>query len=213
MDHAFKHRRDAGRRLGEALRPLLRDEAGNVRVLALPRGGVPVGFEVAAVLDAPLDVFSVRKLGVPGHEELAFGAVATGGVQVMDSEIVNDQELGFDEIAEIVEREREELRRRETLYRAGRPKLELTDKTVVLVDDGLATGATMLAAVEAVRKLGPRRVIAAVPVAPPVTCTKLRAVVDELVCLRSPTHFYSVGSCYEDFDQTSDAEVVALLAR
>jgi predicted phosphoribosyltransferase len=209
----FEHRHDAGRRLGEALLPLLRDETNGVVVLALPRGGVPVGFEVAAALRAPLDVFSVRKLGCPDHEELAFGAVATGGVQVMDSEIINGEELRFDDIAVVVDREREELERRERLYRAGKPPLDVAGMTVVLVDDGLATGATMLAAVEAVRKLGPRRVVAAVPVAPPETCAKLRAVVDELVCLRSPRAFYSVGSWYDDFGQTSDDEVIACLAR
>jgi putative phosphoribosyl transferase len=191
----------------------LSDYAGreDVVVLALPRGGVPVGYEVALGLGVPLDVFVVRKLGVPGREELALGAVASGGVRVLNEQVVAALRLGEGEIDPIVERELAEVERRERAYRGGRPPLELGHKVAILVDDGLATGATMRAAVLAVRQLGPRRVVVAVPVAAKQTCDAFRGDVDEVVCAVTPEPFYAVGLWYDDFAQTDDAEVRELL--
>jgi predicted phosphoribosyltransferase len=191
----------------------LSDYAGRegVVVLALPRGGVPVGYEVARVLRVPLDVFVVRKLGVPGREELALGAVASGGVRVLNEEVVAALRLGEGEIDPIVARELAELERRERAYRGGRPPLELEGKVAILVDDGLATGATMRAAALAVRELGPQSVVAAVPVAARQTCDAFRGDVDEIVCAYTPEPFYAVGLWYDDFAQTDDAEVRELL--
>ena len=183
----------------------------DVVVLALPRGGVPVGYEVARVLGVPLDVFVVRKLGVPGREELALGAVASGGVRVLNEELVARLRFGEREIEPIVERELAEVERRERAYRGGRPPLELERKQAILVDDGLATGATMRAAALAVRKLGPQRVVAAVPVAARQTRDGFRGDVDEIVCAFTPEPFYAVGVWYEDFGQTDDQEVRELL--
>jgi putative phosphoribosyl transferase len=182
-----------------------------VVVLALPRGGVPVGYEVARLLGAALDVFVVRKLGVPGREELALGAVASGGVRVLNEGVVAALGLGEREIGQIVERELAEVERRERAYRGSRPPLALERKLAILVDDGLATGATMRAAALAVRRLGPKRVVAAVPVAARQTCDELRGDVDEIVCACTPEPFYAVGRWYEDFGQTDDEEVRALL--
>jgi erythromycin esterase-like protein/predicted phosphoribosyltransferase len=207
----FRDRRDAGRQLaaklaGYAGRP-------NVLVLALPRGGVPVGYEVARALGAPLDVFVVRKLGVPGYEEVAMGAVATGGVRVLNDDIVAGLRIPDYLIDAVAERELEELARRERIYRGGRPPPDVRGRTVILVDDGLATGATMLAAIRALRKLQPARIVVAVPIAAHDTCEALRAEVDEVICAITPEPFDAVGRWYEDFSQTSDEEVRALLTR
>jgi len=206
---AFRDRRDAGRKLAQRFDSYIGKP--DVLVLALPRGGVPVAYEVALHLGAPLDVLVVRKLGVPGHSELAMGAIASGEIQVVDQRIVNA--LGISrEAFEAVERaERAELERRERAFRAGRPPLDVTGKTVVIVDDGLATGASMAAAIDAIRTRDPRRVVAAVPVAPPETCDALDERADEMICLTTPDRMYAVGAWYEDFTQTTDAEVRELL--
>jgi predicted phosphoribosyltransferase len=207
---AFRDRRHAG----QLLAAQLADYAGrdDVLVLALPRGGVPVAFEVARALRAPLDVFTVRKLGVPGHEELGFGAIATGGVTVLDEDLVRDLGLSPARIEQITARERHELERRERAYRGTRPAPAVMGKTVIVVDDGLATGASMQAAVRALRAERPARIVIAVPTGAPMTCDTLRARVDSLVCLSMPEPFYAVGLYYEDFRPTSDAEVSELLA-
>jgi predicted phosphoribosyltransferase len=205
----FRDRLEAGRKLGERLPAYAGRE--DVVVLALPRGGVPVGYEVARTLGAALDVFVVRKLGVPGHEELAFGAVASGGVRVLNDDVVATLGLSEREIEPIVERERGEVERRERAYRGDRPPLELQGGTAILVDDGLATGASMRAAALAVRRLRPRAVVVAVPVAAEETCAEFRDDVDEVVCFFTPELFYAVGIWYEDFEQTSDEEVRELL--
>lgn len=182
-------------------------------VLALPRGGVPVGFEVAQLLQAPLDVFVVRKLGVPGHEELAFGAIASGGARILNRDVVRHIGLSSEAIDAISERERAELTRRERLYRGDRPERELGEKTVILVDDGLATGASMRAAIVAVRSHGPAGIVVAVPTAALETCSALSAEVDELVSLLRPESFYAVSLWYESFEQISDDDVRTLLER
>ncbi len=205
----FRDRRDAGRQLGERLRPKVKGE--RVVVLALPRGGVPVGYEVAEALDAPLDVFLVRKLGAPHNPELAMGAIATGSVQVLNEDIVQALAVPREVIHEVAARELEELRRRERLYRGDRPRPPIDGRTVVLVDDGLATGASMRAAIEALRVLGPERLVVAVPVAPEETCKRLAVSVDAMECLLTPTPFGAVGLWYEQFAQTTDDEVRALL--
>lgn len=184
----------------------------DVIVLALPRGGVPVAFEVARALRVPLDVFIVRKLGVPGHEELAMGAIAGGGVRVINRAVVNPMQIPPDVVDQVAERELEELRRRETLYREDRPPLELRGRTVILVDDGLATGSTMRAAVAAVRQLQAARIVVAVPVASVETYAEFASEVDEVICPLTPENFHAVGQWYADFSQTSDEEVRELLA-
>src|SRR5438094_3251828 len=209
MDGRFADRAEAGRVLAEKLKPLAGNP--NVVVLALPRGGVPVAAELARALGAPLDVFVVRKLGVPGHEELAMGAIATGGVLVLDDRLVHGLGVSDDQIDRTIARELQELERREAAYRAGRGPPDLEGKTVILVDDGLATGATMQAAALAVRKYNPARVVVAVPVASAETCDEFRANVDEIVCALTPAPFHAVGLWYEDFSQTSDDEVQELL--
>ena len=207
----FRDRAHAGKVLAERLEGY----AGRPRllVLGLPRGGVPVAFEVAQALDAPLDVFVVGKLGVPGHEELAMGALTSGGVRVLNDDAV--QGLGIDEaaIARAAAAEGTELERRERAYRGDRGPIDVAGRTVILVDDGLATGSTMRAAVHAVRALGPERLVVAVPVAARQTCEQLRVEVDELVCAYTPEPFHAVGLWYDDFTQTSDDEVRDLLAR
>jgi predicted phosphoribosyltransferase len=185
----------------------------DVIVLALPRGGVPVAFEVARALKAPLDVFIVRKLGVPGYEELAMGAVATGGVRVVNDQIVRALGIPDYVIDAVASWEEQELARRERLYRDDRPTPEVRDRTVILVDDGLATGATMHAAVKALRQQQPARIIVAVPIASPETCEEVRAEVDDIICAVTPEPFYAVGFWYDDFSQTTDEEVRELLAR
>src|SRR3954469_12186260 len=207
----FHDRHDAGRQLAARLGEYAGRE--DVLVLALPRGGVPVGYEVARELDVPLDVFLVRKLGVPGHEEYAFGAIATGGVRVLDTQLVESLGLPAEWIEAIDAKERRELERRERAYRGDRPPPDVAGRTVILVDDGLATGSTMRAAIEALQEAEPASVVVAVPVADPGVCADLRRRVDEVVCLATPQPFGAVGAWYEDFSQTSDAEVRELLSR
>ena len=205
----FRDRADAGRMLARELERY-RGAPGLI-VVGLPRGGVPVGFEVAHALGAPLDVLVVRKLGAPGQEELAFGAIAGGGVQVLNDDVVAELGLGEDAIARAVGNETAELARREQLYRGDRGPLDVTGRTVILVDDGLATGATMRVAALALRAQAPRRLVIAVPVATARTCKELRADADEVVCAHTPRPFLAVGAWYEDFGQTTDDEVRALL--
>jgi predicted phosphoribosyltransferase len=207
----FIDRFDAGRQLAERLGHYAgRDD---VIVLALPRGGVPVGYEVARSLGAPLDVFLVRKLGTPGHEELAMGAIASGGVRVLNEGLVRQLGLTDRQVDVAAAEEQEELDRREHAYRDDRPPPAVGGKTVILVDDGLATGSTMRAAVQAVRRLGPMRVVVAVPVGAADTCERLGQVADEVVCALVPESFMAVGMWYEDFTQTTDEEVRDLLER
>jgi len=207
----FANRREAGRILASLLRKYA--DRDDVLVLALPRGGVPVGFEVAQALQAPLDVFIVRKLGVPGHDELAMGAIATGGVRVLNDDVVMSLELEPEVIDAVAAREEKELARRERLYRGARPVPDVHGRTVILIDDGLATGSTMRAAVAALRKQRPARIVVAVPVAAPETCEEFKTEVDEVVCAATPRMFNGVGRWYEDFSQTTDEEVHELLAQ
>jgi predicted phosphoribosyltransferase len=207
----FRDRADAGRQLAAQLTRYA--NCPDVFVLALPRGGVPVAFEVAQALDAPLDIFLVRKLGVPGHEELAMGAIATGGIRVLNNEVVYGLGIPEDVLATVAAREEHELRRRERLYRGDRPAPEVAGRIVILVDDGLATGSTMRAAVAALRRRQPGRIVVAVPVGSSVTCAELEAEADEVVCAHTPERFYAVGIWYADFAQTTDAEVRDLLER
>ena len=205
----FHDRTEAGRLLASKLaryadRPI-------VQVLALPRGGVPVALEVARALNAPLDVFIVRKLGVPGHEELAMGAIATGGVRFLNRDVVDGLRIPRSVIEQVTAREREELLRREQLYRDDRPAPDLRHKIVILVDDGLATGSTMRAAVAALRKLDPAKIIVAVPTAAPSTCDEFKTEVHEIVCAETPQPFYAVGAWYEDFTQITDDQVREML--
>jgi predicted phosphoribosyltransferase len=210
MEH-FVDRADGGRQLAASLRRY----AGRTDaiVLALPRGGVPVGYEVAHILDLPLDVFLVRKLGVPGHEELAMGAIASGDVLVLNPDVVVTLRIPAHVIDDVAAREMPELERREREYRDGRAEPDLQGRTVILVDDGLATGSSMRAAVAAVRRRGAARMVVAVPVAAPDACADFRLEVDEFVCLLTPEWFTAVGEWYEDFSQTTDREVCELLER
>src|SRR5688500_3637399 len=209
----FANRGDAGRRLAAALAAAGYDRENDLLILALPRGGVPVAYEVARRFDAPLDVFLVRKLGVPGHEELAMGAIATGGVLVLNDDVLRHAHVGEAELEQTARREAAELARRERAYRRDRPPPGVDGKTGIVIDDGLATGAGMGAAAEAARRLNPRRLIVAVPVAAPETCEHFRGLVDDVVCAVTPTPFAAVGMWYEDFSQTSDEEVRELLER
>jgi putative phosphoribosyl transferase len=207
----FRDRAEAGRYLAERLSGYAgRDD---VIVLALPRGGVPVGYEVAKALGVPLDVFVVRKVGVPGHEELAMGAIASGGLLVLDRGVVHALGISREQIERAVEAELRELQRREAAYRDGRGPPQLEGKTVILVDDGLATGSTMRAAALAVREANPARIVVAVPVAAAETCDEFREVVDDIVCGVTPRPFRAVGLWYDDFSQTTDDEVRELLAQ
>jgi len=210
MERAFLNRTDAGRLLSEKLEKYAGRDG--VIVLGLPRGGVPVAYEVAKRLRAPLDVFIVRKLGVPGFEELAAGAIASGGVRVLNEDVVRAIPYASEAIEAVTARETAELQRREQTYRDGRAAPELRDKIAIVVDDGLATGATMRAAVKALRERGAAKIVVAVPVGPPDTCHELAAEADETVCLRMPVFFQAVGQYYEDFSQTSDDDVRELLA-
>jgi predicted phosphoribosyltransferase len=206
----FRDRREAGRRLASELAAYANHP--DLRVLALPRGGVPVASEVARALGAPLDVFLVRKLGVPGREELAMGAVATGGVRVLNDDIVRGLRISPQVIDAVAAKEQDELVRRERLYRGDHPPIDVRGRTLILVDDGLATGATMLAAVRALRGQQPARIVVAVPIAAPESCEELRTEVDEIICAITPEPFHAVGFWYEDFSQTTDEEVRDLLA-
>ncbi len=201
----FADRREAGRVLATLLAKYRNDPS--VVVLALPRGGVPVAFEIAEALEASLDVFVVRKLGMPGQPEYAIGAIASGGVQVLSDDVVTLYGVQQAAIDAVVGRERHELERREREYRRGRPMIDLRNRTVILVDDGLATGASMRAAVQAVRAHQPARILVAVPVGAPRTCEELTDIADEVVCARMPDPFSAVGRWYRDFSQTSDEEV------
>ena len=212
MPQRFHDRVDAGRVLAA---DLVRGYGGraDVLVLALPRGGVPVGYEVARALGAPLDVFIVRKLGLPMYEELAMGAIASGGVRVMNPHVLETNPVSECQIEMVAAREQAELERRERAYRDGRPAPEMRGRTVILVDDGLATGASMRAAALALRALEPARIVVAVPVAAEETCDEFRGEVDDVVCTLTPEPFLGVGRWYEDFSQTTDEEVRTLLAR
>jgi erythromycin esterase-like protein/predicted phosphoribosyltransferase len=207
----FRDRREAGQLLAEKLKAYANRQ--DVIVLALPRGGVPVAYEVARALGAPLDVFVVRKLGVPGYEELAMGALATGGVRVLNDQVVERLGIPQHVIDAVAAREQQELARRERLYRGDRPPPDLRGRTVILVDDGLATGATMQAAIEALRQQKPARIVVAVPVASPDTCEEMKKKADEVICAVTPDPFHAVGRWYIDFSQTTDQEVAALLAQ
>jgi predicted phosphoribosyltransferase len=207
----FRNRIEAGQQLAKRLTKYA--DRPDVLVLALPRGGVPVGYEVAQALNAPLDVFVVRKLGVPGHEELAMGAIASGGVRVLNGEVVESLRIPDEVIDAAAARELRELERRERAYRDDRPPPEVQGRTVVLVDDGIATGSTMKAAIEALRQLEANRVVVAVPTAALSTAREMRSDVDELVAVMTPADFLGVGQWYEDFSQTKDEEVRDLLER
>jgi predicted phosphoribosyltransferase len=211
MNKPFRDRREAGRLLAEKLSVYA--NRPDVIVLALPRGGVPVAYEVARALNVPLDVFPVRKLGVPGHDELAMGAIAPGGVRILNDEVVRALGIPDYSIDAVAAKEQQELTRRERLYRGDRPPPEVRGKTVLLVDDGLATGATMLAAIKALRQQEARRIVVAVPIASPETCDQMRGHVDDIICAVTPEPFYAVGLWYENFSQTSDEEVRDLLNR
>lgn len=211
MPERFVNRTDAGRQLAaELTRYSARSDA---LVLGLPRGGVPVAFEIAIALDAPLDVFVVRKLGLPGHEEFGIGAIASGGVRVVDESVLRAYGVDAETLEEITRRERRELERRERRYRDDRPFPATHDRIVILVDDGLATGSTMRAAVAALRAESPREIVVAVPVGAPETCSAMTRLADDVVCLMTPEPFYAVGLWYENFDQTDDDEVHDLLER
>ena len=211
MERAFVNRTEAGRLLAEKLEKYANRD--DVVVLGLPRGGVPVAYEIAKHLHALLDVFIVRKLGVPGFEELAAGAIASGGVRVLNEDVMRAIPYADAAIEAVTARETAELQRREHIYREGRPAPELRDKIVILVDDGLATGATMRAAVKALRERGAAKIVMAVPVAPPDTCQELAQQADEAICLSTPPFFQAVGQYYDDFSQTSDDDVRELLNR
>jgi putative phosphoribosyl transferase len=211
IDPIFRDRADAGRILAERVTRVIKDP--HVLVLALPRGGVPVAFEVAQALRAELDIFPVRKLGLPGQEELAIGAIASGGVRVLNDALINERQLSRNLIDQITTREERELRRHEMLYRQGRPAPRVRDRAVILVDDGLATGATMKAAGRALRTQAPRRIAVAVPVAAKEMCNEFRLDVDEIVCAFTPALFMAVGNWYEDFSQTTEVEVQRLLKK
>src|SRR5436305_1067347 len=211
MEGAFPDRAEAGRLLGLKLAQYAgRDD---VIVLGLPRGGVPVAYEVAQALHLPLDVFIVRKLGVPGFEELAAGAIASGGVRVLNEDVIRALPNADEIIEAVTKRESAEVERREQEYRDGRPAPEIRGRTVILIDDGLATGATMRAAVKALRQRRAAKIVVAVPVGPPDTCKEFEDEADEVVCASAPEFFQAVGQYYEDFSQTSDEEVRDLLAR
>lgn len=207
----FANRTQAGQELAWHLRNY--SHRDDVVVLGAPRGGVPVAFEVATSLGVPLDVFVLRKLGVPGREELAFGAIASGGVRILDHETVEALGLTGSDIERVTRSEKRELERRELAYRGGRPPLDVNGRTVILVDDGIATGSSMRAAIRALRQMKPAAIVVATPVAPRSTCTRLEPEVDELICLEMPEPFYGVGQFYYDFSQVSDEQVTELLDR
>lgn len=208
MANRFRNRTEAGQLLAKRLQAYA--DCPDVLVLALPRGGVPVAFEIAKVLNAPLDICIVRKLGVPGHKELAMGAIALGGARVINQDVVDWLHISEAAIDAVTNMERQELERRDRVYRGNRPPPEIRDRTIILVDDGLATGATMQVAIDTIQQQDPEYLIVAVPVAPASSCKTLNGV-NEVVCLMQPEPFYAIGVWYEDFSQTSDAQVRELL--
>ncbi len=205
----FKNRTHAGQLLAEKLSSY--SKRSDVIILALPRGGMPVGFEIAKTLHVSIDVFLVRKLGVPGESELAMGAIALGGIRVLNQEVVNSLRITLQEIEAVEAREKDELVRRNQLYRQGRLAPNVKGKTVILVDDGIATGATMMAAIAAIKKLEPTKIVVAVPVADSVVYEEFSQLVEEIICLQTPSPLFSIGMCYWDFAQTTDEEVSELL--
>lgn len=207
----FVDRHEAGKLLAEELKNYTKNQ--NVIILALPRGGVPVAYEIATALSVPLDIFVVRKLGVPGHEELAMGAIATGDVTVFNNDILHTMAISQNSIESVIGMEKKELARREKAYRGNRPPLTLSGKIIILVDDGIATGATMRAAIKALRQQHPSNIIVAVPVAARETYDEIKTWVDKMICLLKPENFYAVGVWYENFPQTSDEEVFELLKK
>lgn len=207
----FRDRSHAGKKLANKLSKF--KDRDDVVVLALPRGGVPVAYEVAQKLNAPLDIFLVRKLGVPGHEELAMGAIATGGVRVLNQDVVEYLKIPPRVIDAVAAKEMQELKRREVKYRGDRPEPDVTGKTIILIDDGLATGSTIRAAAQALRQQAPARTVVGVPVSAPQTCDEYRIGVDEIICVVTPEPFLGVGQWYDDFSQTTDEEVHDLLER
>ncbi len=210
MPILFQNRTEAGQMLGRELTAYTNH--ADLLVLGLPRGGVPVAFEVAKLLNAPLDICLVRKLGVPGNKELAMGAIASGGIRVLNQDLVNSLGISQKIIDEVAAEELRELQRRDRVYRGNRPQIEVKNRTIILVDDGIATGSTMRAAIATLRQQQPKTIIVAVPVASPTTCTQLKAEV-EVVCLKTPEPMYAIGICYADFSQTSDKQVCDLLQR
>lgn len=209
MSSRFRNRTDAGQRLAKRLADYA--DRPDAIVLALPRGGVPVAYEIATALHLPLDICLVRKLGVPGQEELAMGAIAPGGIMVLNDEIVRSLRIDESTILEVAEREQQELERRDRAYRGDRPPPSLQNRTVILVDDGIATGSTLRAAIAVVQTQAPQSIVVAVPLVPPSTCSTLKSFVNDLVYLVAPERLQSIGGWYDDFSQTSDAEVQQLL--
>ncbi|MEW6735218.1 MAG: phosphoribosyltransferase [Acidobacteriota bacterium] len=207
----YRDRTDAGKRLAIKLQAYA--NRSDVLVLALPRGGVLVAFQVAEALNAPLDIYLVRKLGVPGHKELAMGAIASGGVRVINDDVVNYLGISGETIDRVAEEETEELSRRDHLYRGGKIRPELSGRTIILIDDGLATGSSMRAAVQALKQANPAKIVIAVPVAPSSTCEGFKTEVDEIICLETPEPFQAIGLWYRNFSQTTDEEVKELLER
>ena len=207
----IRDRAEAGQILATKLKQYAKRP--DVIILALPRGGVPVAYQVAAILDLPLDIFLLRKLGVPGQEELAMGAIASGGVRVLNHDVIESLRIPESIIEAVAEKEKRELERRENFYKQDAPPYDLTNKTVILIDDGLATGATMRAAAEALKQQKVNKIVIAVPVAAESTCRELSELVDEIVCALTPEPFYGVGYWYDDFSQTSDGEVIDLLKK
>ena len=205
----FKDRRDAGRKLAQKLSAYA--NRSDVIVLALPRGGVPVAYEVALALNAPLDIFTVRKLGLPGHEELAMGAIASGGARVINQDVVRTFSIPQGVVEAVAKQELKELERRERACRGDREMREIHDRTAILIDDGLATGASMQAALMGLRARDPARIVVAVPTAPLETCEAFQQLVDEMICTTTPEPFYGVGQWYEDFSQVTDEQVQTLL--
>jgi len=207
----FRDRTEAGKILADRLAAYA--NYPDAIVLALPRGGVPVAFEVAETLNLPLDIFVVRKLGLPGHEEFAMGAIASGGARVLNQDLIRQLSLSDEIIEHIVAREQRELERRERTYRGQRPMLDVRDRIIIIVDDGLATGSSMRAAIAALRQKRPAKLIVAVPVGARVTCSELEVLADEAICLETPENFSAVGLWYKDFSQITDEEVIDLLER
>ena len=207
----YENRQEAGKILADQLKEYA--NRSDVIVLALPRGGVPVAYEIAEALNLPLDVFIVRKLGVPNHEELAMGAIAIGGTKILNENIVRELHIQPETIEKVASAELQELKRRQIAYRGDRPPLDVKNKVVILVDDGIATGATIRAGVKALRELHPSYIIIAVPVAEVTTCEKMEMIADKVVCPLKPRYFYAVGAHYQHFDQTSDKEVTDLLSK